>query len=275
MRDDNGRRKSKHPANKNQSQSKANIRQGLRRSRMEIAAYAMFGIATVLGIIVGCIYSSHRIPSIVLFGIMFLLIDVASCLYWAAKTEPLQADSNEARAATNGTIQSTTKVLFSSSSSSPRILEIGDSGAKFNWKGKNGSPVFVIGEDPLIIERLTDGRLAITTTIRDADGKVIAEIIQNEWSLRPSLLWDRNYNANAIEVRNEYGDIVLQARVLPDRIQLQGIWRTKTGRFFEMIKSTDPLRPGAVFVGDSTKAIKITPMFKYPSAAHLGEIIPN
>ena len=140
------------------------------------------------------------------------------------------------------------KLLFSNQSNMHSRLEIGDSNSIIPYLGALGSPLLVLGGDPVIIERLKDGSVAVTTTIRDRTGKIIAEIIQNHWKLRPSLLWDRNFNSNAVEVRDEFGDIVLQAQALPDRIRLQGIWRTKDGGLFEMVKSPDPANPGGLYV---------------------------
>jgi hypothetical protein len=88
----------------------------------------------------------------------------------------------------HGTLRAEPTVLFSSESSSPTLLEIGDSGSMMDWGGKQGSPMFQIGEDALTVERLANGNVAVTTTIRDPSGKIVAEIVRNDWKLRPSLL---------------------------------------------------------------------------------------
>lgn len=116
---------------------------------------------------------------------------------------------------------------------------------------------------------------AVTVAIRDQSGKIIAEIVQNNWKLRPSLLWDRNYNASAIEVRGEDGAVVLQIRVLSDRIQLQGIWHTHTGKFFEIVKSPDSTRPMGIIIWDPKKRVTIKAIFRYPSDQYLGEVVGN
>ena len=175
--------------------------------------------------------------------------------------------------AMTGMLKAEPTLLFSSGSPVGTLLEIGNSGSRFLWTGKQGSPMFQIGEDPLTVERLASGDLAVTTTIRDASGKIIAEIVRNEWKLRPSLLWDRNFNANAVEVRGESGDVVLQVRALADRIQMQATWYTSAGRFFELAESPDA--KGGVLVQRPEQRIPIKPIFRYPSDQHLGELLSN
>jgi len=162
-------------------------------------------------------------------------------------------------------------VLLGPSSSSPSpIIEIGDSGSKLMWAGPNGSPLLTILEDTsLTVEKVAD-HFAVSTRLRDATGKMVAEIERNEWRVRPSLVWDRNYNQNSLEVIDGAGEVVLQVVVLTDEIRIQGIWHDKSGRVFEIVKSPDPNAPGGLFVFDNP--IKITPIFVYPSDRHLGEM---
>jgi hypothetical protein len=175
-------------------------------------------------------------------------------------------------AAMSGTLKPEPTVLFSSESSSHTALEIGDSGARLDWHGQQGSPAIRIGEDVLTVERLANGNVAVTTTVRDPSGKIIAEIVRNDWKLRPSLLWDRNFNASAVEVRGETGEVILQVRALPDRIQLQGIWHSATGRFFELVRSPDPNHAGGLAILRPEQRVRIKPLFRYPSDQHLGEL---
>ncbi|MGB7099495.1 MAG: hypothetical protein WBD95_12130, partial [Xanthobacteraceae bacterium] len=43
------------------------------------------------------------------------------------------------------------------------------------------------------------GKIKVSTQITDADGKMIAEIIRNEWRVSPGQAWDRNYSDDALE----------------------------------------------------------------------------
>lgn len=166
-------------------------------------------------------------------------------------------------------IQSNTSsgVLLSPSSSAIPIIEIGDSNVKFGWTGKNGVPMFSFFQDSaLTVERIAD-QIAISAKVRDASGRMLAEIERNEWKVKPSLLWDRNYNDNSLEVKDETGEVVLQVVVLPEEIRLQGIWHDKSGHTIELVK--DENGQGAMLFN---RTIPITPIFVYPSERHLGEM---
>ncbi len=93
-----------------------------------------------------------------------------------------------------------------------------------------------------------DGRVNFTMLIRDADGSAVAEIIDNEWHVNPGRGFDRNYSDDALEVRDGTGDVILQVRALPDRIQLQGRLYDRTGHGMAFVKSPDPDRPGALMI---------------------------
>jgi len=163
-------------------------------------------------------------------------------------------------------------VLLSASTSAFPTIEFGDSGASLVYKGPNGKPNLTFLEDSsLTVERIAD-HIAVSTILRDESGRMVAEIERNEWKVRPSIVWDRNYNDNSLEVINEAGDVVLQIVVLPDRIRVQAVWYDKSGNFFEMVKSPDPNRPGGLFVRKPSSPIKIFPIFMYPSERHLGEM---
>lgn len=58
----------------------------------------------------------------------------------------------------------------------------------------------------------------MSLVIRDRSGRLVAEIVNNEWKVNPQNAWDRNYSADALEVRDPTGDIVLQVKALADRI---------------------------------------------------------
>lgn len=164
-------------------------------------------------------------------------------------------------------------VLLSPNGGSLPILEIGDSGAMLAWGGPSGSPMFnFFNDSKLIIERI-NGKVAVSTRIRGASG-TIAEIIRNEWKLRPSLVWDKNFNVNALEVKDDDGYIVLQVVALSDRIRLQAVWRDTEGHSLAIIKSHDPARPGGRMVlNRPIPESVIEPMFVYPSDSHFGELV--
>src|SRR5438132_4664802 len=101
-------------------------------------------------------------------------------------------------------------------------VEFGDSGAVLVWAGVEGQPMLKFAEDSNLVVGLDQAqRIQVSIAVRDKTGSVSAEIIRNEWKVRPSLIWDRNYNENTFEVRGGSGDIVLQVRLEGRRVQLQ------------------------------------------------------
>ncbi|MEJ8571251.1 hypothetical protein [Microbaculum marinum] len=157
------------------------------------------------------------------------------------------------------------------------IIEIGDSGTKIAWNGPQGeSMMTLVDRSELTIETIK-GRVMVSTEIFDTDGKLVAEIERNEWRAPPPRAWDRNYSVDAFEVKNDEGQIVLQAKALHDRIQIQGEWWNEAGQGVRLV-SRGP-GAGAEIVMFRVKETPpqppfIRPMFRYPSETHLGELAP-
>jgi hypothetical protein len=175
-----------------------------------------------------------------------------------------------------GAITPQRKVPFSSSSDENRpTIQIGDGSTYLVWNGPRGTPVLkFFGESELIIETIRN-EVKVTTTIRDEHGNIVAELVRNEWRVAPPPnTFDRNYNAHSLEVRNARGQIVLQVTSLPDRIQLQGEWWSKSGAGFRLVALRNHgqgviiQRPHELLTDD----LEIQPMFEYPSDRHFGEL---
>jgi hypothetical protein len=152
-------------------------------------------------------------------------------------------------------------------------MEFGSSGAVFLFAGPQGTPLIRFADDnQLIIETDNEG-IKVSITIRDRFGKIVAELARNEWKINPNASWDRNYSANALEVKDDRGDIVLQVRLVGNRVQLQAKFYDSTGRGIA-IGQTDEPAPGGVMEfskpGDALK-LHIEPLFKYPSDLHFSE----
>jgi hypothetical protein len=122
--------------------------------------------------------------------------------------------------------------------------------------------------------------------VTDEKGILIAAIERNEWLVAPPPgAWDRNYNENSLEVKDAQGEIVLQVWALPDRIQFQGKWWTDrfplspnkmtrmsvyTERVLDLgFGSTKSVLHEKAGMGGN---VSIRPLFRYPSALHLGEL---
>ena len=109
----------------------------------------------------------------------------------------------------------------------------------------------------------------------------MAEIINNEWMVSPGV-WDKNFNNDSLEVKDATGDIVLQIRVMPDRVRLQGKWYQRNGQrtiLMEHSSARAPSLKAKIKFGrvnpqdDVDPGLKIKPMFKYPSRLHMGELL--
>ncbi len=127
----------------------------------------------------------------------------------------------------------------------------------------------------LLIRRSPDG-YKVSAQIRDKSGKLIVEIIDNEWKYNNG--WDRNYNRDSLEVKDSSGHIVFQIRIRPKVVQFNGILYGSNGEGVETchvkIKSataniTTKLRQ----VGPGLEPeYCLKPLFKYPSEKHFGEL---
>lgn len=158
-----------------------------------------------------------------------------------------------------------------------RTMEFGDSNAMLTFAGPAGESLFRFFDDSELTIEQQGSKLLVSTKIRDKSSKgLVAELFRNEWKVYPTA-WDRNYTNDALEVRNADGDVVLQIRLLPDRIQLQGEWWGPDGRGVRIAKCTDSKDGsigGCLVVMTPQyhpKEPVIQPIFEYPSELHLGE----
>jgi hypothetical protein len=154
-------------------------------------------------------------------------------------------------------------------------LEFGDSGSVLRFGGEKGAPLLrMFGDNDLTVV-VEDGQVKVSTLIRDRSGSAVAEIVNNEWKVNPAKSFDRNYSKNELEVKDDAGEIVLQIRVLHDRVQFQGKFYDRHGNGVALgkmrhgdevggvIEMTGPAHPELL--------LQIEPIFRYPSDQHLGE----
>jgi len=155
-------------------------------------------------------------------------------------------------------------------------IEFGDSGAMLAYGGPQGRPFITFAQDTQLTIVTEDNQVKVSTIVRDKTGAVIAELRKNEWKINPNNSWDRNYTADALEVKDPSGEIVLQVKALRDRIQLQAKMFDSSGRGFAFGKlhGPDGWGGGIEFTGAAHPELqmKFEPMFAYPSDSHLGEL---
>jgi hypothetical protein len=179
-------------------------------------------------------------------------------------------------------------------------IEVGDSGVIFSKAWGLDDMLKIWGEDQFTIEMI-DGQLKVSTAVRDEASNILAELQHNEWKVASPPAWDRNYTADALEVKDAKGRIVLQVKVFKDVVQLQGVWLAPPGlanipqRLPMILRKTPanelpPNKPNdgnirimmangpaydaqIVFHVPGRPWPEIKPFFKYPSANHLGELL--
>ncbi len=101
-------------------------------------------------------------------------------------------------AAFSGTLRGRRVILSGQTKVFPK-LEIDDSGAVLMYSGPQGAPQFRIFEDTSLEIWLEDGKLRVSSQIRDRAGRLVAELRANEWTVKPERIWDRNYSNDVLE----------------------------------------------------------------------------
>jgi hypothetical protein len=165
-------------------------------------------------------------------------------------------------------LNATSGVISSPIQSAAMSISVGS--AEFHMLSKDGV-VFDEGGAPLLSIRLLNGKLLVTTRVRDASGGVIAEMNDNEWKHQPQpAIFDRNYTQDALEIRDNTGKVVLQVVNLGNTIDVAAIFHCKSGWTYMVGPvagegSAIELRPP----GQSLR-FEIPPICNYPSDLHFG-----
>ncbi len=115
----------------------------------------------------------------------------------------------------------------------------------------------------------------VSTTVRDSKGHIIATINKNHWRVYPPYCQEKNYTEDALEVLDSSLHVVLQLKLLQDRVQVQGEWWDNQGHGQRISRSSDPKRGQLVHLGPQVKSNEalIQPMFRYPSKQHWQEFV--
>lgn len=126
-------------------------------------------------------------------------------------------------------------------------------------------------EGPLLSVKPADGHLLVTTRIRDASGALLAEMKDNEWKHMPQpAIFDRNYTADVLEVKDKTGKVALQVANLGDTIDVADVFHCSNGWTYMVgpiggVGSAIELRPP----GEELR-YDIPPVCDYPSDIHFG-----
>jgi len=231
---------------------------------MEIVLIVIALVVALIGV-----YKRDSWPLSVTLGISVLLIIGAIVQIVIEVRESKDA----AKSKYAGTLEPKSKVLLSTTDDINPKIELGDGGTIFSFAGPQGQPLFKIFNDNSLTIILDRGQVKVSTIIRDKSGSAVAELINNEWKVNRNCAFDRNYSNDALEVKDNTGDIVLQVKVLQDRIQFQGKFYDNRGNGVAFGKHESG--QGGIIeqtgTGHPNLELKIEPIFLYPSENHLGE----
>lgn len=125
-------------------------------------------------------------------------------------------------------------------------------------------PLFNIDGDPIRVW-LEDGVLQLHTIIRDRKGNIAAVWLGNEFKINPNSIFDYNYDDRALEVLDEYGDVILQVQMENDGVLFAGKFYRKDGWRLGIGYNFIELQPP-----DKELELKFEPIFKYLGKDNLG-----
>jgi hypothetical protein len=155
------------------------------------------------------------------------------------------------------------------------LIQVGRGGVAFDI----GDNQMRLWKDSELVIKKINGRLSVSTVIRDHTGRVIGRIRDNQWEVYPSA-WDWNYSDDALEIKNSIGEVVFQARIVGNVLQLQGEWYTRDGTGVRLVEILNRPGVGAQLqlsyengVFPMKAQTKIRELFKYPSRDFFGELV--
>jgi hypothetical protein len=222
-------------------------------------------IALIVAII--GIYKKDTWPLWATFGLSALLLIGALFQVIVERREAKAA----ARLKYAGTLESLSRILLSKKENIMPSIELGNGGTIFSFSKNPASIEFLKDNEIKVV--VVDGQVKVSTIVRNSSGIIVAELLENEWKVNQNNSFDRNYSKNAIEVKDNTGDIVLQIKLINDRIQFQGKFYDGKGNGFSLGGSKDIDGGVMEFTGPKYPKLmlKIEPIFQYPSDNHLGQ----
>jgi hypothetical protein len=217
--------------------------------------------------------SKKPTPWLTYLLIALILLALGLQIYGAIKEEKEKAVNRYA-----GILAGDKTTLLSTSQAAYPKLKLGASETYFVWQGPEGKPIFQFFEDNELTIWIDHGQLKLSTKIRNRSGNIVAEIIGNEWRVKEGEMWERNYNKNALEVKNPEGEVILQVVVEKEYIQFAAKMYDKNGNGVAIGDSETPGlgRHGVIEITGADHPqleLRIKPIFKYPAELHLGELV--
>lgn len=133
-------------------------------------------------------------------------------------------------------------------------------------------PVRFTGEVPIVIKVVNDS-LKVSGFFRSLDGKVVAQIVDNEWEINPNNYFKRNYDDNGLEVIDQESILKFQVDFANNNtIVFNGFFKlgsnfvTATNEGYVTWSVNSSTREKII-----TESGKVPLMFQYPSDRHFGK----
>jgi hypothetical protein len=116
---------------------------------------------------------------------------------------------------------------------------------------------------------LENGQIRLRMKLFNRRNQLVAEIDGNRWNVKREYLYDLNYDSEAIEVRNDEGNVQLQVVLYKDLVQLSFFNFSPLGGV-AMGKGSHGGLNVYNFGLNEPSPLLIEPMFKYPSCEFQG-----
>jgi len=165
-------------------------------------------------------------------------------------------------------------LFLESANATRKLVQVGQDG---NFLPEFGDqPLYFFADASLKVEN-ENGHLLLSTIVRDFQGKEVVRIDRNHWRVNSDrcTCLDKNYTNDSLEVRDIRDHIVLQVRLYPDHLSIQGEWFNDHGEDFFLVfnrrENKTQLIAKSLKYDPRKDSIAIEPIFKYPSAKHWAE----
>lgn len=159
-------------------------------------------------------------------------------------------------------------ILDSSTASyPPMFVSVGET--RFTLAPSAQGVLFSDYGDPLLSFHVARAKMLASAVIRNPSGELIAELVDNEWTVNKSNIFDRNYTDEALEVRDAEGRIALQVVAFGQTVHIAAILRCRGGRTVVVGPNANGAIMQVVSPGQEP-SYSIPRICDYPSNLHFG-----
>jgi hypothetical protein len=260
--------KQKRKRKKNQSKTKTHqeskpatddkISPIITRRQMQIAVIVLGALIVVGYAAFGAVYGHNKIEAIwFLFLPVTVMLVIASCLQWQLLVTPSSTAPDEA---TNET--TTSGLLVPADEPTPPnpcgniptdalLVLLGNSGS---WGTRFPQTIIMINDEPMLTMDQIAGRIAISGKFFSKDGRIVAELRNNEFSINPNNYFRKKRpDTHSLIVWDQQNVEVLNVRFInPHTIKFLGVIRTPKTEI--VISGKSGLFANTICTGEAGKA---------------------